>query len=147
MCDQCNDRVQVLETNLTHHSSFGSAGNGNGQFRCPLDVAFDSTGNIYVADCNNNCIQTFTPDGKFLQKFGTGQLHYPFSVAIHDDLVYVAERDHHRVSVFSSEGKFLKSFGAKGEAQGQFNDAYGVTVDANGFVLVADRNNYRVQIF
>jgi len=138
---------QVLETNLTHHRSFGSRGSENGQFANPWDVAFDNTGNVYVADPGNHCIQTFTPDGQFLQKFGTGQLQSPSFIAIYGDLVYVGERDHHRVSVFSSEGKFLKSFGAKGEAQGQFNNARGVTVDTNGLVLVADYSNNRVQIF
>ena len=91
VCDQCNHRIQVLETNLTHHSSFGSNGSENGQFKYPLDVAFDSTGTVYVADSNNNCIQTFTPDGQFLQKFGTGQLQSPYSIAIHGDMVYVTE--------------------------------------------------------
>ena len=110
-------------------------------------MAFDSTGNVYVADYSNHRIQTFTPDGQFLQKFGTGQLPDTSSIAIHGDMVYVTEHDHHSVSVFSSEGKFLKSFGVKGEAQGQFNAPRGVAVDANGFVLVADRSNNRVQIF
>ena len=147
VCDQVNHRIQVVETNLTHHSSFGSNGSENGQFKNPLDVAFDSTGNVYVADLNNYCIQAFTPDGQFLQKFGTGQLQSPYSIAIHGDMVYVAEYYQHRVSVFSCEGKFLKSFGVKGEAQGQFNGPRGVAVDANGFVLVADYNKKRVQIF
>ena len=146
VCDQNNHRIQVLETNLTHHSSFGSSGSENGQFEYPLDVAFDSTGNVYVADCSNHRIQTFTPDGQFLQKFGTGELQSPSSIAINGDLVYVGERNHHRVSVFS-EGKFLKSFGAKGEAQGELIGPYGVTVDTNGFALVADHSNNRVQIF
>ena len=49
--------------------------------------------------------------------------------------------------MFSSEGKFRKSFGVKGEAQGQFNEPSGVAVDANGFALVGDRSNNRVQLY
>ena len=147
ICDQSNHRIQVLETNLTHHRSFGSRGSESGQFQYPMGVAFDSTGKIYVADRINYRIQTFTPDGQFLQKFGTGQLPYPYSIAIYGDVMYVAESVHHRVSVFSSKGKFLKTFGTEGEAQGEFNAPRVVAVDANGFVLVADRNNYRIQIF
>ena len=147
VCDEGNHRIQVLETNMTHHSSFGRRGRKNGQFENPMGVAFDNTGNIYVADSRNHRIQTFTPDSQFLQKFGTGQLQSPYSIAIHGDMVYVAQPDHHRVSVFSSEGKFLKSFGGEGNAQGQFIDPRCVTVDANGLVLVADYYNNRVQIF
>ena len=147
VCDQVNHRIQVLETNLTHHSSFGGNGSENGQFKNPFDIAFDGTGNVYVTDYNNHRIQTFTPDGQFLQTFGTGQLQSPSSIAIHGDMVYVGDGYHHRVSVFSCEGKFLKLFGVRGEAQGQFIVPQGVTVDANGFVLVADKNNNRVQIF
>jgi len=147
VCDKANHRIQVLETNLTHHCSFGSRGNGNGKFNFPLDVAFDSTGNACVADLDNKQIQTITPDGQFLQKFGTGHLQNPYFVTIHGDMVYVTEGVDNRVSVFSSKGKFLKSFGTKGEAKGQFDGVRGVTVDVNGFVLVADHSNNRVQIF
>ena len=146
VCDKSNHRIQVLETNLTHHRSFGSKGNENGQFLSLWDIAFDSNGNVYVADHNNHRIQTFTPDGQYLQNFGTGQLQSPSSIAIHGDIVYVTEAGN-RVSVFSNEGKFHKSFGIKGNAQGQFNSPYGVAVDANGFVLIAEYRNNRVQIF
>ena len=146
VCDQSNHGIQVLETDLTHHISFESSGSEK-ERSLLYDVAFDSTGNVYATDMTNKCIKTFTPDGQFLQKFGTGQLQGSHSIAIHDDMVYVAEGDHNRVSVFSSQGKFLKSFRACGKAQGQLGGAYGVTVDTNGFVLVANYFNNRVQIF
>ena len=37
--------------------SFGSAGEGNGQFGAPTGVAVDKNGNILVADWGNNRIQ------------------------------------------------------------------------------------------
>ena len=135
VCDKNNCRVQVLETNLTHHCNFGSSGK-------PFDVAFDSTGNVYVSSSYVYHIETFTPDGQFLQVFVN--LRCPCPITIHCDMVYVAVDI---VSVFSSESKLLKSFGTRGEAPGQFNQPHGVTVDANGYVLVADRNNHRIQIF
>ena len=45
---------------LTFFSSFGSQGSGNGQFNYPWDIAFDSTGNVYVADSFGYCIQVYT---------------------------------------------------------------------------------------
>ena len=35
-------------------------GSGNGQFSAPIGVATDGSGNLYVADTNNNRIQKFT---------------------------------------------------------------------------------------
>jgi len=99
VCDSLNHRMQMLVTNLTHHRSFGSKGSENRQFDQPTDVAFDNTGNVYIADRENHRIQTLTPDGQFLQKFGTGQLQDPSSIAIHGDLVYVGEGDLQSFSV------------------------------------------------
>ena len=33
-------------------------------------MAFDSTGNVFVADTHNYRIQVFTAEGEFLRKFG-----------------------------------------------------------------------------
>ena len=63
--DQWNNRVQVLQPNLTFFFSFSSHGNGPGQLTNPYDVAFDSANNVYVADYNNGRIQVFSENGEF----------------------------------------------------------------------------------
>jgi DNA-binding beta-propeller fold protein YncE len=40
-------------------TKWGSKGEGDGQFFSPRAVALDSSGNVYVADTNNNRIQKF----------------------------------------------------------------------------------------
>src|SRR5581483_11170124 len=40
---------------------WGSFGSGAGQFNNPAAVAADGSGNIYVADENNNRVETFGP--------------------------------------------------------------------------------------
>ena len=77
--DWNNHRIQVLNLDLTFSHSFGSVGSANGEFHNPHNIAIDSEGLVYVVDTNNNCIQKFSPDGKFLDQFcwgssGPGQL-------------------------------------------------------------------------
>ena len=143
-------RVQILNNDFTFSNSFGSHGGGSGdrQFNYPWDVAFDSSGSVYVADSGNHRIQVFTPEGKFLRKFGKkgsgeGELKWPSSICIDsDDMVYVTERNGHRVSTFTSQGKFVQSFGA-----GEFIEPSGIAVDTSGLVYVSDRCGNRIQIF
>ena len=68
VCDRQNNRVQILNEDLTFSGRFGSIGGRD--FKWTWDVAFDSTGSVYIADGGNHCIQVFTPEGKFLRKFG-----------------------------------------------------------------------------
>jgi peptidylamidoglycolate lyase len=86
-------------------------------FDKPADVAFDSNGNIYVADgYGNNRIAKFSPDGKFLLDWGKkgagpGEFDLPHSVAVDSNgLVYVADRNNARIQVFDNSGKFLREW-------------------------------------
>ena len=153
VADCLNHRIQILNSDLTVSSSFGSEGNGDGQFKQPYDVAFDSTRNVYVVDIRKSYIQVFTAEGQFLRKFGKhgsgdGEFSQPSSISIDsDNVVYVTEYGNHRVSVFTCEGKFLKSFGTCGTGPGRLNYPCGISVDNNGVVYVADSSNNRLQSF
>jgi DNA-binding beta-propeller fold protein YncE len=59
----------------------------------------------------------------------------------------VADSGRDRIQVFSSKGKYLSSFGSTGTLESQFDRPAGVTIDNNGNVFVADRDNRRVQKF
>jgi DNA-binding beta-propeller fold protein YncE len=52
-----------------------------------------------------------------------------------------------RVAKFDAKGKFLLDWGTEGEEPGQFALPHGLITDNKGQVYVADRENWRVQIF
>ena len=149
-----NHCIQVLNFDLsTSVFSFGKKGSGKGCFDFPNSVAFDSTGNVYVADSVHNRIQVFTAEGKFLRMFGRhgqgrGEMDRPICVAIDtSDMVYVSENRNHRVSIFTSDGQFVSTFGRKGKGPGEFAEPRGLAVDNAGVVCVCDGGNHRVQAF
>ena len=53
----------------------------------------------------------------------------------------------HSISVLSPSGTKLRSFGTRGSGPGQFQYPCGVSVDDEGNILVADRDNHRFQKF
>ena len=151
--DYATHCVQVLNSDLSFVSKFGSKGSGEGQFDRPSDIALDSAGSVYITDRGNNCIQIFEHDGRYLRQFGKegsgpGELNYPCSICIDsDDVVYVGECGNNRISLFTSDGEFLKSFGSKGSGLGQFDRPFGIAIDKYGVVYVSDHGNNRIQLF
>ena len=149
--DWGNNRIQVLNSDLSFCGTFGKEGDGKGCFGSLGDIACDSTGKVYVVDSLNNCIQVFTDEGRFLKRFGEygcgqGELKYPWGIAIDDnDLVYISEFDNHRISVFISEGQFMTSFGRKGNGRGEFEYPSDMAVGSSGVLYVCDDENNRVQ--
>lgn len=60
---------------------------------------------------------------------------------------WVIDHKANRLFQLDANGQVLQAFGGAGAAPGKFNDAWGVAVDANGDVFVADTFNHRIQKF
>ncbi len=93
----------------------GRGGTGAGipgdNFNKPTDVAWDSGGNIYVADgYGNSRVVKLDSNGKFIKSWGTrgaepGQFNLPLSIAVDaKDNIYVADRGNKRIQVFDTNG-------------------------------------------
>ena len=148
LCERNNEgTIMVYDRELKYvrrieHSDLG-------EFRC---VSVDNHGNLYVTDRANNCILVFSIDGVLLRSFGhdsneVKRLYRPYYVCVSGHYVYVTNSSRHYVSVFTTAGDYVTSFGQQGSGEGEFDLPCGVCTDKDGFVYVADFNNYRVQCF
>jgi hypothetical protein len=124
-------------------TTWGGPGAGQGQFSVPQGVAVDTAGGVYVADLNNNRVEKFDSNGRFLLQFGShgsgpGQLNNPGHLALDPQgNVIVSDEGGYRVEKFSPTGAFLQQYGGFGQAPGQFSgNTRGVAADAAGNVYV-----------
>jgi DNA-binding beta-propeller fold protein YncE len=86
-------------------------------FNRPQDVAWDSAGNIYVADGYvNSRVAKFDKHGAWMKSWGErgtgpGQFSVLHTIAVDaKDDVYVGDRGNGRIQVFDTDGNFLKQF-------------------------------------
>lgn len=122
----------------------------------PFSAAFDSNGNLFVLEADQDRILVFNPDATFLRSFGQqgsqdGEFASPIDLAFdHDGNLFVLDNRNHRVQKFDpknlNELKFLLKWGKKGSGQSEFNDACGLVIGIDGNVIIADSSNDRIQV-
>ncbi len=157
--DGANSQVLKFDPTGKLLTQWGSKGTADGQFvMSGLQgqdttgfVALDSQGNVYVTE--NNRVQKFDGNGKFLTKWGTpgtgdGQFGLALAIAIDaQDNVYVVDINNNNVQKFDSDGKFLLKWSGKGTDEGHFNLLDAVAIDGQGNILVTDAATGRLQKF
>lgn len=142
--DQGNDQVKIYDPATQQISLFagsteGFANNDNptlAQFNNPMGLAFDSRGNLYVADELNRRVRKIDPQGRVTTLAGSGanntvdgigtaaQLSGPNALAIDDnDVLYVSQTNGalRRIDVISGQVTTLGTTG--------ITTTYGVAVD------------------
>jgi tripartite motif-containing protein 71 len=167
-----SSRVEKLTVSTGVWSWFGgTAGTGNGQFSTPSQIAFDSTGNVYVSDRGNYRFQKFNSSGGYLAQWGSngtgdGQFISPDGIAVDSsNNVYVGDQGTHRIQKFTSSGTLLGWWGldnigstgwhapgsgrtgVSGSLDGQLYRPGNLAVHSSGNIYVGDSSNNRLQEF
>lgn len=117
-------------------------------------------GNVWAVDVAGHTVFTFTPAGRILQVIGlpnggAGTMESKdgfnrptgVSFAKNGDFFVSDGYVNSRVVRFGRDGIYQKQWGRKGTGDGEFNLVHDVALDPRGRVYVADRENYRVQVF
>lgn len=138
--------IHIFDRNRKFIRSFGSHGNGHGQLRSPNGMTIDLHNQIYVANCDNDRIEVFKPDGTYVGRIGKTRLAHPTDVAIHDKCLYVADSGKHRIVKFTLQGKFVSSFGDQSGVPSLFQWPSGLVVSETGELFVTDCNQSRVVV-
>jgi hypothetical protein len=112
-------------------------------FNGPSDVAWDSAGNIFVADGSApSRIAKFDKNGVFIKSWGgrgegPGQFSTPHSIVVDSkDNVYVADRGNRRIQVFDTEGKLKTQYSNVGSPW-----ALCITSGPHPYLYSSDSNN------
>jgi len=139
---------------------WGTYGDGEGEFKLPRGVALDGDGNVYVVDPYNYRVQKFEADGDFITEWGsqgtgTDQFVLPFDVAVDSSGdVWVSDYSNHCVRKYRDSGGnaygcilTIGTPGTSGTGDGVFNLPWGLDVDDDDNLYVADNYNHRIQKF
>ncbi len=139
--------------------------NGTAAFFQPLGLGIDPQSEVYVADTGNERIRKILPDGTtstvagngdagYVEGVGVNALFYqPLGVAVDaQGIIYVADGQNFRIRKIALDGT-TSTLAGNGDAGSQdgvgenatFTLPYGVAVDAQGTVYVADTFSSRIR--
>ena len=172
VADSDNHRIRKISPKgvVTTLAGSGTTGHADGmgtsaQFNAPHGVAVDQNGFVYVADRDNHRIRKISPSGMVTTLAGNGipgnidglggnaQFNLPIGIAVDQSgNLYVGGNLDSKIRKITPSGMVttLAGSGLPGFSDGsgnatQFNQPYGVAVDASGNVYVADRANHRIR--
>jgi DNA-binding beta-propeller fold protein YncE len=139
-------------------------------------ITIDAEGCVYCVNDFDHTVRKFDADGGLVMTLGTSRrpsetgydirkrtqleknativrsappFNRPTKVAVasYGDLYVTDGYGNARVHHFSRDGTLLRSWGEPGSAPGQFMVPHGIALTADGRLLVADRDNKRIQVF
>lgn len=167
-----SNHVFVYEADGTFVEAWGAPG----QWVTTHGLTVGPDDMLYLTDTGGHAVEKFTREGRHVASFGSrgqaaetgydksqpeqyersqsirrrgGPYNLPCAVAVRDDgHVFVADGyGNAAIHHFAPDGTHVRSWGAPGTGPGEFNLPHGIAIDARGRILVADRENERIQVF
>jgi len=176
VADYYNHKIRKVTSSGVVSTLAGSGTSGStdatgtaASFNYPTDVAVDSSGNIYVADKNNNKIRKITPAGVVTTLAGSADnssgsvdgtgtaasFNFPSGLALDSSgNIYVADYSNNKIRKVTPAGVVTTLAGStdnsSGSADGtgsaaKFNGPSGVALDSSGNIYVADLKNQKIR--
>ena len=178
IADHNNNRIRKVSTGgiistIAGNGTMGYSGDDiaatSAELFGPTEVAIDGSGNIYIADYENNRIREVNTAGIIFTIAGTGadgyngdniaatdaELNNPTGIALDGSgNIYIADEDNNRIRKVNGGG-IISTIAGTGSAgyngdnidatSAQVNNPYGVSVDRSGNIFIADQNNNRIR--
>jgi sugar lactone lactonase YvrE len=138
-------RVLKFDKDGKFIKSWGGLGTGQGQFNVAHGVAIDAKGLLWVADRENERIQIFDQDGKYVKELKYAGLPCGFDIG--SQYVYMVNGFAAQLLRLDLDGKVLAATGKSGKDAGEFGEAHYVKVSPKGEIYVADTVNSAVTKF
>jgi DNA-binding beta-propeller fold protein YncE len=138
-------RVLKFDSKGNFVKSWGGQGTEPGQFNVAHGIAIDAKGLLWVADRENQRIQIFDQDGKFVRQLKYAGL--PCSLQIGPQFIYMVNGFAGQLLRLDLEGNVLAATGKPGKALGEFGEAHMIAVSPKTEVYVADTVNSTLHKF
>ncbi|MEJ7607400.1 MAG: SMP-30/gluconolactonase/LRE family protein, partial [Bryobacteraceae bacterium] len=142
-----NSRVVRYSKDGEYLSQWGRKGTADSEFQLVHDVAVDKQGRVYVADRNNQRIQVFDANGKFLTKWTDIGAPWGLYYASKENAIYMCDGVNNRIARFNLDGQMTGVLSSFGKIPGKLDYAHNIAVDSAGDIYVAEIKNRRVQKF
>ena len=167
-----NSRVGKANAKGEWVASWGSLGNGQGQFDTPHGIAVSPKDEVYVADRGNRRIQVFDTEGKYIREFTIdvpvdikrGKITYgaeqpdaktgslapgaPDALCMTpgpNPVLFVGDLYPSRIYKVSLDGKLLGVYGQPGRNLGEFGWIHAIACPSENEIWVGELINWRVQ--
>ncbi len=145
------DRFQILDADGTYLETWGTNGDGDGEFEFARPdgdgyggVAFAPDGQFYVVDTGNLRVQHFAADRTFLEAWGgegtgDGQFLEPLAIAVGPTgTVFVLDGRRDDVQEFTADGTHLRSIAVHPGSTPATSATVDVAVDDAGNIYVTE---------